>query len=125
MGRGFIRLIFIPNRKKPLTALEIAKLTKLPRHIVSVRAARSKVTKDYQGQTCAVLTEKDLKPPLVRKSNGKRYIVKLNEGEVKVLSRVKGRTKAEIEALGVLKRAIRPKPDAVAIWNEMVRKKRS
>lgn len=125
MGRGFIRLIFIPNRKKPLTALEIAQLTKLPRHIVSVRAARSKVTKDYQGQTCAVLSEEDLKPPLVRKSNGKRYIVKLNEGEVKVLSRVKGRTKAEIEALGVLKRAIRPKPDAEAIWNEMVRKKRS
>ena len=124
-GRGFIRLIFIPNHKKPLTVSEIADLKNIPRHIVSMRAARSKLIKKYQGQNCAVLTEEDLEPPTHRKPNGKRYIVKLTDGQVEVIMDMKGCTAEQKEVLNEIKKVIRPRPNAVGIWNDMVRKKKN
>ena len=118
------RLIFIPNCKQPLTALEIAELTNIPRHIISIRSWRSKSTKKYKGEVCKVLTEDDFKPPRKRGewAAGKGYIVKLTDGEVEVIREMKGRTKAEREVLEKMKKTIYLKP-SLKRWDDLVKKK--
>ena len=116
--------VFLDGEEKPMTVRELSEETGVSRPILSVRAVRCKKKKQYQGQDCAVFTKDDLREPAFRDFKGeKKYIVRLNNGDVEELGEVEGKTEAQNKALDKVKKAIKPKFDGLSLWNAMVRKR--
>ena len=77
--------VFIVGRDKPVTTSQLAEETGIDRDVISKRAARAPTQRKYKGKMCGVLDEKDLVPPVPRKSEGRVYGLKLSNEDRAVL----------------------------------------
>nr|BAR33281.1 hypothetical protein [uncultured Mediterranean phage uvMED] len=116
--------VFLEGNSKPVTTAELAKMTGIPRYILTTRALRCESRKYFKGEFCPVFGDKDLKEPVSRNIPRKKIQLNLSKEELETLQDSFKKIKDGSPAIEKLKKAFStesPAKKAISRWDQQVR----